>query len=320
MPKTTKLHKVPPHNQEAEQGVLGSLLLEKDAIVKIADFLKPEHFYDSRNAVIYQAVVDLFLNGIPVDLLTLIDYLKKKKLLKRAGGRAYITKVVSKVPTAAHVVEYAKIVKENAVKRGLISAASFITDVAFNSSETIAEILNKAQQKLFEVSVEGVDKGFVHVRDLLEEVYEEAANVSDNPEGILGLPSGFKDLDALLGGFQKSDLIIVAARPSIGKTSLALDFVRHAAINLKKKVAIFSLEMSKTQLIQRLLAMESGVSFWNIRIGQFSDEEYAKISDAMGVLSEIDLWIDDQPGQNIIEIRTKARRLYLEHGLDLVVF
>ena len=311
--------KVPPHNVQAEQSVLGALLLEKDAVVKVADILRPEHFYDKRHGIIYEAIVQLFLSGVPVDLLTLIEYLKKHRLLKKAGGRAYISGLVDAVPTAAHVVEYAKIVKEHAVRRGLINAASYITEVAFNSSEPITEVLNKSQQKLFEVSVEGIDKGFVHVKDLLEQVYEEAALVSENEGGIMGLPSGFKDLDKMLGGFQKSDLIIVAARPSIGKTSLALDFVRHAAVKLKKNVAIFSLEMSKTQLIQRLLAMESGVSFWNIRTGSFTDEEYAKISDAMGVLSEANIWIDDQPGQNIIEIRTKARRLYLEHGLDLIV-
>ncbi len=320
MPRAkTQVQKVPPHNLEAEKSVIGSLLLEKDAVVKIADILKSEHFYDSRHAILYQGVVELFLNGIPVDLLTLVDYLKKKKLLKKAGGRAYITEIVNSVPTAAHVLEYAKIVRENAIKRGLISAASYITEIAFNSADPVPEVLNKAQQKLFEISVQGIDKGFVHVRELLEEVYEEAANVNESEDGILGIPSGFRDLDALLGGFQRSDLVIVAARPSMGKTSLALDFVRNVAIKQKKKVAIFSLEMSKSQLIQRLLAMESGVSFWNIRTGQFADEEYAKISEAMGILSEADLWIDDQPGQNIIEIRTKARRLYLEHGLDLIV-
>ncbi len=319
MAKPVNIEKVPPHNIEAEQGVIGSILLEKDAIVKIGDILKAEHFYDARHGIIYQAALDLFLGGVPVDVLTTIDYLKKKKLLKRAGGRSYITGLVNTVPTAAHVLEYAKIVREHAVRRGLISAASYITEIAYNSSEATADVLNQSQQKLFEVSVEGVDKGFVHVKELLEEVYEEAANISENEGGIMGIPSGFKDLDNMLGGFQKSDLVILAARPSMGKTALALEFVRHASLYLKKNVAFFSLEMSQKQLTQRLLAMESGVSFWNLRTGKFSDEEYIKLSEAMGIVSEANLWIDDQPGQNIIEIRTKARRLFLEHGVDLIV-
>ena len=207
-------------------------------------------------------------------------------------------------------------VKETAIRRFLIDAGALISELAFKENKDINDVLTEAQRNLFDISVQGVSKNFVHVRDILEEVYETTSNSSGQ---MMGISSGLTGLDMLLGGFQKSDLIILAARPSVGKTSLALDFVRHMAVKEKKKVAFFSLEMSRQQLTSRLLAMLSGVGLWNIRTGTLTDEEYARMADAFGQLSEIDLWIDDQPGLSILELRARARRLYLEHKIDVVI-
>ena len=308
--------KIPPHDLDAEKSLLGGLLISKDAIVRVADVLRPEHFYEPKHQEIYSAVLSLFLSGTPVDLITVLNELKKRKTLKKAGGRKYVSNLVEAVPTAAHVDEYAKVVKEAGIRRSLIDAGAKISDLAFKEKKNINDVLTEAQRSLFDISVQGVSKNFVHVRDILEEVYDATSNASDKLQGI---KSGLHSLDNILGGFQKSDLVILAARPSVGKTSLALDFVRHAVLNQKKKVAFFSLEMSKQQLTSRLLAMLSGVGLWNIRTGTLTDDEYAKMADAFGVLSEVDLWIDDQPGLSILELRTRARRLYLEHQIDMVI-
>jgi replicative DNA helicase len=309
--------RIPPHNIDAEKSVLGAFLIDKDALVRVASFLRAEHFYDRRHQLLYQAIIDLFMAGIPIDLLTIVDYLKKKKDLKSVGGRSYIADLISSVPTSAHAEEYAKIVKEASIRRRLITAAADITDLAFDSEKPTPDVLNQAQHDLFSVSVQGIDKGFIHIRDLLEQSYEEAAQVNTNDSGLTGLSTGFRDLDGLLGGLQKSDLVILAARPSMGKTSFALDIMRNIALD-KKNVAFFSLEMSQSQLSNRLLAMQSGVGLWASRTGQLSDDEFAKLGEGIGILSELNIFIDDQPGQNIVELRTKARRLYLEQGIDAV--
>ena len=308
--------KVPPHDIDTEKSLLGGLLISKDAIIKVADILKPEHFYEPKHQVIFGVILSLFLSGVPVDMVTVVNELKKRKLLTKAGGRKYISNLVEAVPTSAHVEEYARLVKEAAIRRFLIDAGGLISELAFKEDKDINDILTEAQRNLFDISVEGVSKNFVHVRDILEEVYEATSSSSGK---LMGIGTGLNGLDKLLGGFQKSDLIILAARPSVGKTSLALDFTRHMTIKEKKKVAFFSLEMSRQQLTSRLLAMLSGVGLWNIRTGTLTDEEYAKMADAFGQLSEIDLWIDDQPGLSILELRARARRLYLEHKIDVVI-
>ncbi len=310
------VQKVPPHDIEAEKSLLGGLLISKDAIIRVADILKPEHFYEPKHQIIYGAILALFLDGTPVDLVTVVTHLKKRKQLSKAGGRKYISKLVESVPTTAHVDEYAKLVKESAIRRYLIDAGGLITEIAFKENKDIVDILTEAQRHLFDISVQGVSKNFVHVRDILEEVYDAT---SKNTEKSKGIESGLKELDNILGGFQPSDLVILAARPSVGKTSLALDFTRHASLDLGKKVAFFSLEMSRQQLVTRLLAMISGVNLWGIRTGSLNDDEYARIANAFGQLSEADLWIDDQPGLSILELRTRARKLYLEHKIDMVV-
>lgn len=312
------MEKIPPQNIEAEQSVLGSMLLDKNAVIDVAEFLKPEHFYDQKNKFVYEAVLELFSEGLPIDLVTLSDRLKKNDVLSKAGGRAYLADLVASVPTAAHAEEYGMIVKDNALRRNLISASSDINKICFDESVPIKDVIDRSEQMLFNIAQSGVRSKFVHIKDLLKDAYERAER-ADKEQGYLGVASGLKELDVLLGGFQKSDLVILAARPSVGKTSLALDFMRYASIHEKKKVAMFSLEMSNTQLGDRLIGMQSQVPFWEIRTGKLTDDKFVKIAEAMGQLSDAEMYIDDLPGQNITEIRTKARRLALERGIDLIL-
>lgn len=311
------MEKLPPQNMEAEKSVIGSMLMDKDAIVNVSGWLLPQHFYDERNAKIYKVIVDLFLDNIPVDLVTVADKLSKEKVLKKVGGRTYLTELINTVPTASHAEEYGELVKEAATRRGLISSASEITSLSFDESIPVTEVVDKSENLLFNVAQSGVKTNFLHIKELLKEAYERAER-ADKDEAYLGISTGFRDLDNLLGGFQKSDLIILAARPSVGKTSLALDMLRHAALVEKKKVGFFSLEMSNTQIADRLLGMQSGVPFWEMRTGKLTDDQFVKLADTMGELSDADIFIDDKAGQHINEIRTKARRLALEKGLDII--
>ena len=308
--------RIPPHNIEAEQSVLGAMLIDKDAIINVAGTLLPEHFYDSRHQLIYEAIFNLFTSGRSVDLVTLADELKSNRNLRKAGGNTYLTDLASSVPTSAHAQEYAEIVKENAVRRGLISVGAKMTDFAFDETLPVVDIVDKSEQLLFNVAQKGVDGDFVHIKDLLRDAYERAAKTDQTD--AMGISTGFKDLDQLLGGFQPSDLIIVAARPSVGKTSLALDMLRHAGMKEKKKVAFFSLEMGTEQIIDRLLGMESGISFWEIRTRNLSEDKLIKLTETMGEMADSNIFIHDKPGQTINEIRTRARRLALEQGVDII--
>jgi replicative DNA helicase len=312
------MEKLPPQNLDAEQSVLGSMLLDKDAIINVASFLRSEYFYDPRHAIIYDAIIELFEASLPVDIVTISNLLSKKKSLKKVGGRAYITELLSLVPTSAHAEEYGKIVRDAHVRRALISASAQITELSFNETKSIGDVVDSAEGLLFGIAQEGISTAFIHIKDLLKDAYERAER-ADREEAFLGVSSGFKDLDNLLGGFQPSDLIVLAARPSVGKTSLALDFLRTAALSDKKKVVLFSLEMSNTQIVDRLLGMQASVPFWDIRTGHMNDEKFVKLADAMGQLADADIYIDDKPGQSILEVRTKARRLALEQGVDLII-
>lgn len=312
------IERIPPQNLEAEQSVLGSMLLDKNAVIDVAEFLTAEHFYDSRHASIFEAIMDLFEEGSPIDLVTVSDRLNAKKILKKVGGRTYLTDLVAMVPTSAHAEEYATIVKDTALRRALISASASITNLSFDETIEIKDVVDKSEQMLFGIAQSGVRSKFAHIKDLLKNAFDRA-ELASKGDNALGISSGLRDLDTLLGGFQKSDLIILAARPSVGKTSLALDFIRFAAINEKKKTVFFSLEMSNDQIIDRLLGMQANVPFWEIRTGNMNDEKYGRYGEAMGVLSETDIFIDDTPGQNITEIRTKARRLAIERGVDIII-
>jgi replicative DNA helicase len=311
------MDRVPPQNVEVEQSLLGCMLVDKDAIIAVSGWLAPDHFYDDRHVQIYSNILDLFNEGLPVDLITLTDKLKKQKKLSAVGGRTYIADLATMVATSAHAEEYGQIIKESATRRGLISAARNITEMAYKEDVGIDEVIDTSEKQVFDVAQSGTRTNFVHIKDLLKDAYERAER-ADKDEAYLGISTGFKDLDDLLGGFQKSDLVILAARPSVGKTSLALDMMRHAALVEGKTVAFFSLEMSKTQIMDRLLGMQSGIPFWEIRTGRLSDKKFVKLADTMGELADGNIFIDDQAGQHINALRTKARRLALERGLDII--
>lgn len=311
------MDRIPPQNIDAEKSVLGSMLLDKDAVINVAGVLRSEYFYEPRHATIYESLMSLFEEGQPIDLVTVSDKLKAKKALKRIGGRSYLVDLVSFVPTSAHAEDYALIVRGAALRRKLISSAAKITELSFDEQIDVQQVVDKSEQLLFGVAQQGVSTNFVHIKDLLKEAYERAERADENSAG-LGISTGFKELDKLLGGFQKSDLIILAARPSVGKTSLSLDFLRAAGVYEKKKVLYFSLEMGNTQIIDRLTGMQAGIPFWEIRTGRLNDEKFMKLADSMGELSEAEIYIDDKPGQSINEIRTKARRMALERGVDII--
>ncbi len=313
------LQRIPPQNIEAEQSVLGCLMLDKDALVKIADLLKPEDFYDNRHALVYQTILELFEKNVSVDILTVTNALEEKKQMENAGAAGYLTSLVNSVPTASHVVNYALIVRKKGSLRRLIQTAGEITSLAFSEQGEIEDILDQAEQKLFGVSQKHLHQNFISITNILHSTFERIDELHKEKGKLRGLATSFVDLDRLLGGLQKSDLVVLAARPSMGKTSLALDIARHAGVNLKVPVGIFSLEMSKDQLVDRLLSSQSEVNLWKIRTGHLNDADFENIGEAMGQLSEAPIYIDDSAGINIMEIRTKARRLQAEHGAGLII-
>ncbi|MBP5204079.1 replicative DNA helicase [bacterium] len=309
--------KIPPQNIEAEQSLLGCMLMDKETIINVSSWLLPQHFYDERHVLIYAAIQELFNNGLPVDLITVSDKLKKQKKLTQAGGSAYLADLVSTDATSAHAEKYGEIIKESAMRRNLISAARNITELSFEETIPFDDVMDKAEKEIFDIAQTGTKSNFVPIKDLIKGAYERAEN-ADKGDSYLGISTGFKDLDDLLGGFQRSDLVILAARPSVGKTSLALDMMRYAALHEKKTVAFFSLEMSNEQIMDRLLGMTSGIPFWEIRTGKLTDQKFMKLADTMGELADANMYIDDSAGQHINAIRTKARQLAMEHGLDII--
>lgn len=311
--------KLPPQNLEAEKSVLGAILLDQDAFYKITDIVSSEDFYDKSHQKIFETCVELFSKQKALDVLTLSTALKKKKQLNNIGGSKFLSDLVASVPTSAHIEEYARLVKEASLRRRIIRLASNLENLSYKEDTELTELVDEAERSLVSISEKSTRTGFVHVSTLLEEAYERAEELNKNPGSVKGVPTGFAYLDNLLGGLQKSDLIILAARPSVGKTAFQLDIARHAVVQEKKTVAIFSLEMSNAQLMDRLLSMQVGVGLWDLRTGRIKDEFFPKISDAMGVLSESNLYIDDTPGISIMEIRSKARKLKLETGLDLII-
>ena len=311
--------KIPPQNLEAEQSVLGSLLMDKDAVIKVADILRPDDFYRDEHGKIYRAILNLYEKRRPIDVVTITDDLEKDKMLKDVGGASYITTLVNSVPTSAHVATYANIVHQKATLRRLISAASEITELGFNEQSDLETILDKAESKLFSVSQKYVKQYFTPIKDILEESFDRIDKLHKEKGMIRGVPTGFRDLDNLLAGLQKSDLVILAARPSIGKSSLALNIADHVACDKKIPVGIFSLEMSKEQIIDRFLCLRGAVDSWKLRTGNLEDEDFGKLNYAMGVLSEAPIYIDDSPYVNVMEIRTKARRLQIDHDVGLII-
>lgn len=311
--------KIPPQNIEAEQSVLGSILLDKEALLKVGDFLRGDDFYRDDHKIIYEAILKLFEKRKPIDVLTLTDVLEKEKKLKEVGGATYLTTLVNSVPTAANVVTYAQIIQQKATLRRLISSATTIAELGYDEEDEIETLLDKAESALFSVSQKYVKQYFTPIKDVLAESFDRIDKLHKEKGALRGVPTGFHDIDNLLAGMQRSDLIILAARPSIGKSSLALNFVDHVACEEKIPVGIFSLEMSKDQIIDRLLCLRGAVDSWKLRTGNLDDEDFGKLNYAMGMLSEAPIFIDDTPIINSMEIRTKARRLQSEHGLGLIV-
>jgi replicative DNA helicase len=319
MAENTLIQRIPPQNLDAEMSVLGCLMLDKDAIIKIGDIVSADHFYDEKNKIIFEAVLALYATNTSVDILTVTNWLEEKKLLEKVGGSSYLTQLVNAVPSAAHVTHYAYIVRKKGTLRKLITAAGEISNIAFKEEGEMEDILDVAEQKLFNISQKHLKQNFVSIGNILHATFERIDELHREKGKLRGLPTGYVDLDNLLGGLQKSDLVVLAARPSMGKTSLALDIMRNVAVNAKVPVGIFSLEMSKDQLVDRLLSSQSDVNLWKIRTGHLNEDDFDQIGKAMGELSESPIFIDDAAGSNIMEIRTKARRLQSEHGVGLIV-
>lgn len=319
-----ELHiKVPPQNLEAEQSLLGAILIDKEGITKIADSITPDDFYKDAHRLIFQAILDLYEQREPIDVLSLTNRLEEKNQIPDVGGRSYLIGLANTVPTASNIVHYAGIIQKKATLRRLQGAASEISELVTQTEDDVQIILDKAEQKVFSVSQKLLRRSFTALKDALQEAFERIDELHKDRGKIRGIPTGFSELDSILAGFQKSDLIILAARPSVGKTSLALDIARHMAIHQRTTIAVFSLEMSKEQLVDRIICAEAGVDSWKMRTGKLSDkpehDDFVRIGHAMNTLSEAAIFIDDTPSANIMEIRTKARRLKSEHGLDAII-
>jgi len=311
--------KVPPQNLDAEVSVLGSLLIDQNAIVKVADILTAEDFYDRRHQIIYEAILILFGKRQPLDILTLKSRLEDTSKLEDAGGASYLASLVNSVATATHIVDHANIVREKSVLRRLITAANEIHQLGFKEGDDVDVVLDLAEQKLFSVSQQFLRQNFVGVRSVLTQTFERINELTEHKGTLRGIPTGYKALNNILAGWQKSDLVILAARPSIGKTSLALNFVQNAAIDAKKNVGVFSLEMSADQLTDRLLCSLGGIDSWRLRTGNLRDNDFSRLHEAMGKLAEANIFIDDSPFVNVMEMRARARRLQMEYGLDFLV-
>lgn len=317
------MEKKPPQNVEAEQCLLGCLMLDKNAIIRVSDFVSAEDFYKDTHRHIYQAMIDLFAKMEPIDIVSIAARLREREKLDSIGGSAYLTSLINTVPTATHVANYAKIVREKKVLRDLIDASTQIGLEAFDESQDVDLLLDKAEKKVFSIGQKSLTQNFVPIKDILGETFERIESLSKHASLYRGVPTGFKLLDNMLSGLQRSDLIILAARPSMGKSSLALDIARHVAVFENLPVGIFSLEMSKDQLVERLLASQSNVDSWRIRTGKLNDgpgdNDFARLQTAMGSLSEAPIYFDDGGTTNILQMRAMARRLQADRGLGLIV-
>lgn len=315
--------KLPPQSIEAEQSLLGGLMLDKGAILKVVDFLQPKDFYKGNHQDIYTAMIDLFEQTTPIDLLSLAQRLKEKEQLKEIGGNTYLTELINLVPTAAHVLNYAKIVQRKRILRDLIEASHDIGLMGYAEEEDVDELLDKAEKRIFSIAQKSLTQQFIPVKDTLEEAFERMDRLSKHGGELRGLPTGFRDLDNILAGLQKSDLIILASRPSLGKSALAIDIARNIAFHQKIPVGVFSLEMARDQVVDRLIAAQAGVDLWRLRTGRLvsegTDNDFVRIQQALGVLSETPIYIDDAATSNILQMRALARRLQADKGLGLIV-
>ena len=312
--------RLPPHNIEAEQSVLGSLLIDSDAIIRIAPFLRQEDFYREAHGIIYAAVLELHERREPADFITLTDALDRRAQLEQVGGAAYLTSLLNIVPTAIHVEHYARIVDRTATLRRLIDGATRIAALAYDSADADAdEALDRAEQIIFSIAERRLSRDLTPIQTVLREYYERIGYLYEHQGEMVGIPSGFTKLDRLLGGMQRADLLILAARPGIGKTSLALSIAANAARRFRQRVAIFSLEMSNEQVVQRLVSAETGIDSQRLRTGQLTPDEWPRLEHAIHTLSGMAIFLDDTPALSTMEMRTKSRRLAAEHGVDLVI-
>lgn len=311
--------RIPPHDEEAEQAVLGAILIDKDAITTVSELISPDNFYDQRHQDIYDAMLALYEERKPIDLLTLTDILKKRKKYDKIGGSAYLSSLTNVVPTAANSEYYAGIIREKYVRRSLIQISSEITENAFTEDKEANEILSGSEQQIFKISQEHVKQGFIHIKETLAESFDRLEELQKTGMGLRGVETGFADIDNLLSGLQASNLIILAARPGQGKTAFVINIAQHVGIVSKLPVGVFSLEMSKEELVDRLLVSQSDIDAWKLKTGRLAEDDYDKLSVAMGALAEAPIFIDDTPGLSIPEMRTKARRLQSEHNLKLLI-
>lgn len=309
---------VPPHDLDAERSVLGALLIDPDAIVKVVEILRAKHFYRSAHGLVYEAILNLFEKREPADLITVPEELKRMDSLDKAGGVAYLTDLVNSVPTAANIAHYAKIIRDYAIRRSLIQSAAQIGEIA-QSNDDIDEMLDNAEQALFSVSQDKLHQDFVPISETLEVTFERLDELSKTKGAIRGVPTGLKYLDRMLSGLQKEELIILAARPSVGKSSLAINFGQHAATTFKKGVAFFSLEMGRESVVDRMISAQGDIDNWRITTGNLEADDFEKYSVAAGELAEAPFYIDDTPGISVMEMRTKARRLMMDKQIDLII-
>jgi replicative DNA helicase len=313
------MERLPPQNVEAERSVLGSLLIDPDAILRVAVFLRPEDFYRETHRLIYQAILDLHERREPADFITLSDELERRGQLAEVGGSAYLTGLINAVPTSIYAEYYGRIVERTAILRRLISAAGQIAGLAYEEAEDVDEVIDRAEEVIFGVAERRITHDLVPIRQILDEYYDRIDYLYKHRGELIGLPTGLVALDRLLGGLQRSDLIIIAGRPGTGKTSLALSIALHVTRRYGKRVAIFSMEMASEQVIQRLVSAETGIDSQRLRTGDIREEEWPRFVQATGLLSETALYIDDTPVLSALEMRTKARRLHAEYGLDMII-
>ncbi len=313
--------RIPPQSIDSEQAVLGSIMLRKDAMHVVEDTLTPESFYVEKHKMIFNSMLELASKNEPIDMLSLSTRLSEKKSLEQVGGNKYLADIVNTVPSSTNVKHYADIVQKKYVLRSLIEAADYVSEIAFEEGDDhMDDILDMAEKKIFQVVSSPKNQKYVNLKDALPEAYERLEKLHENKGALRGLPTGFKDLDTMLSGLQPSDLIILAARPSMGKTTLALDMARMAGVVHEKSILIFSLEMSSQQLVDRMLSAESRVNAWNLRTGNLSsDREFSQLRDSLGKLAKAKIFIDDTAGNSIVRMKSLARRIKAEKSLDLIV-
>lgn len=312
-------HKLPPQNVEAEQSILGGILIDNDAINIVLEVLRSEDFYRESHKKIFDSMIELSEKNHPVDLITLTDLLKKKNVLDEVGGIPYVAYLVDSVPTAASIKVYARIVKEKAILRKLISTSTEIATRCYEAEGDVDEFLDHAETVIFEISEAKIRPSFVHMKEIIKDSFKTIESLYERKELVTGVPTGFKDLDKMTSGLQPSDLIIVAGRPSMGKTAFCLNMAQYAAIEAKTTVAVFSLEMAKEQLAMRMLCSEARVDASKLRGGFLSESDWPKLTRAAGYLSEAPIFIDDTPAISLLEMRAKARRLKAQHNLGMII-